>query len=234
MKWAPGTCKCRRDPTIVTPTVHRERPPGPSQVTRSTVLKLNAVRTASQRAAAKKADDEEAKKKAAAADSDEMEGSEDDEEETEASEDDCDTDDDAPNPPVKKKNTAKKAAASASDHRAAEKSRIKAIVTSSEAEGREELAEHLAYDTSMTAKQAVAMLSKAPKGVVEASEEVETTDKGGRDTFRAAMRATAQGDGKVASGKGKAGALKAVEDMSDDEYLASLTALSSPFGLTKA
>lgn len=43
------------------------------------------------------------------------------------------------------------------------KARIKAIVASDEAEGREELAEHLAHDTDLPAEAAVAILAKASK-----------------------------------------------------------------------
>lgn len=44
-----------------------------------------------------------------------------------------------------------------------QKARIKTILTSAEAAGRTELAEHLAYDTDMAADAVVALLSKAPK-----------------------------------------------------------------------
>lgn len=43
------------------------------------------------------------------------------------------------------------------------KARIKAIMTSPEADGRQEQAEHLAYETEMTAEQAVAILAKGAK-----------------------------------------------------------------------
>ncbi|WP_173087689.1 head maturation protease, ClpP-related [Devosia sp. 1635] len=43
------------------------------------------------------------------------------------------------------------------------KARIKAIMTSPEAKGREDQAEHLAYETEMAAEAAVAILAKAPK-----------------------------------------------------------------------
>ncbi|WP_108459187.1 head maturation protease, ClpP-related [Devosia naphthalenivorans] len=49
------------------------------------------------------------------------------------------------------------------------KARIKAIMTSAEANGREDQAEHLAYETDMTAEAAVAILAKAPKPTVAAS-----------------------------------------------------------------
>lgn len=43
------------------------------------------------------------------------------------------------------------------------KARIKAIMTSGEAEGREDQAQHLAYETEMSLEDAVAILEKAPK-----------------------------------------------------------------------
>lgn len=42
------------------------------------------------------------------------------------------------------------------------KERVKAILQSKEAEGRRDLAEHLAFDTDMTADAAVALLTRAP------------------------------------------------------------------------
>lgn len=49
--------------------------------------------------------------------------------------------------------------ASASDVKA----RVKAILASTEAQGRTELAEHLAFDTELSAEEATAILAKAPK-----------------------------------------------------------------------
>jgi len=46
---------------------------------------------------------------------------------------------------------------------AAERSRIQAITSSDEAKGRESMANHLAYSTSMTADEAKALLATAPK-----------------------------------------------------------------------
>jgi ATP-dependent protease ClpP protease subunit len=51
------------------------------------------------------------------------------------------------------------------------KNRIKAIMTSEEAKGREDLANHLAYDTDTAAEAAVAMLAKAPKASVETKQD---------------------------------------------------------------
>ncbi|ACL55632.1 S49 family peptidase [Methylobacterium nodulans] len=62
----------------------------------------------------------------------------------------------------------------------AAKVRIKAILGSDEAKGRQDLAEHLAFDTDMAAEAAVAVLAKAPKMAPAAAE--------GAD-FLAAMRA---------------------------------------------
>lgn len=45
----------------------------------------------------------------------------------------------------------------------AERGRIKAILTHAEAEGRQDLAQHLAFDTDMSAEASVAILAKTPK-----------------------------------------------------------------------
>lgn len=50
-----------------------------------------------------------------------------------------------------------------------ERARIKSIMGSDEAKGREDLASHLAYETDMTPAAALAMLSKAPKAVTTAN-----------------------------------------------------------------
>lgn len=50
----------------------------------------------------------------------------------------------------------------------AERARVKAIMTSENAKGREELAQHLAFDTALDADQAVALLGKSPKVAAEA------------------------------------------------------------------
>jgi hypothetical protein len=46
----------------------------------------------------------------------------------------------------------------------AARARVKTILTSEHAKGRDALAQHLAFDTDMTAEAAVAMLEKSPKG----------------------------------------------------------------------
>jgi hypothetical protein len=58
-----------------------------------------------------------------------------------------------------------------------ERARIKAITGSDEAKGREDLANHLAFDTSMSADEAVKLLSKSPK-VEEKKEEKKEAAKG--------------------------------------------------------
>lgn len=50
----------------------------------------------------------------------------------------------------------------------AERSRVKTILTSENAKGREDLAQHLAFDTALEADQAVALLGKSPKVAAEA------------------------------------------------------------------
>lgn len=50
----------------------------------------------------------------------------------------------------------------------AERARVKAIMTSENAKGREDLAQHLAFDTALDADQAVALLGKSPKVAAEA------------------------------------------------------------------
>lgn len=54
------------------------------------------------------------------------------------------------------------------DATTAERARVKAIMTSENAKGREELAQHLAFDTALDADQAVALLGKSPKVAAEA------------------------------------------------------------------
>lgn len=51
----------------------------------------------------------------------------------------------------------------------AERTRVKAILTSENAKGREDLAQHLAFDTALEADHAVAMLAKSPKVAAAAS-----------------------------------------------------------------
>lgn len=57
------------------------------------------------------------------------------------------------------------AAVEAVDHKALERQRIQAIVGSEAADGRADLANHLAFETELSAEAAVAILSKSPKAV---------------------------------------------------------------------
>jgi hypothetical protein len=82
-----------------------------------------------------------------------------------------------------------------------QKARIKAITGHSEAQGRKELAEHLAFDTDLSAEDAVKMLGKAPKA--EAKPE---------NPLAAAMRT--QGSPKVGAGGGEAKENTLLADMS--------------------
>jgi signal peptide peptidase SppA len=88
--------------------------------------------------------------------------------------------------PVAKTDPAPAAQPSAVD----QKARIKAITGHAEAQGRKELAEHLAFDTDMSAEDAVKMLAKAPKTVAEKPE----------NPLAAAMRT--QGSPKIGAGDG--------------------------------
>lgn len=66
--------------------------------------------------------------------------------------------------------TDKAIAAAADKARADAKERIKAIMTAEDAKGRESLAEHFAYNTDMSAADAVAALKAAPKAEANAQE----------------------------------------------------------------
>ena len=57
---------------------------------------------------------------------------------------------------------------------AAERTRIQSIITHANAEGRETLAQHLAFDSDMTADAAVALLDKTPKAKAEKADAKET------------------------------------------------------------
>ncbi|MET1410710.1 S49 family peptidase [Roseibium sp. HPY-6] len=59
----------------------------------------------------------------------------------------------------------------------AERGRIKAILDGDEAEGREELARHFAFDTDQSPEAANAALGKSPKASVEAKEEDDFADR---------------------------------------------------------
>lgn len=68
--------------------------------------------------------------------------------------------------------------------KADERARCKSILTSAEAEGRGDLASHLAFESDLTADQAVAMLGKAPKAAAQAAPTTATANP-----FAAAMDA---------------------------------------------
>lgn len=72
-------------------------------------------------------------------------------------------------------------AAGITEGASAERGRVKAILTASEAEGRGDLASHLAFDTDMPADAAVALLGKSPKAAAAGS---------GFASFNAAMSGT--------------------------------------------
>ena len=58
----------------------------------------------------------------------------------------------------------------------ATKERIKAIMTSPEASGREDLANHFAYDTTMSAEDAIKALTVAPKAEAAGQREPDPAD----------------------------------------------------------
>lgn len=62
---------------------------------------------------------------------------------------------------------AEQARAQANEAVTAHKERCKAILSSGEAKGREDLAHHLAFETDITAEAAIAALGKAPKALAE-------------------------------------------------------------------
>ncbi|MEE4012106.1 S49 family peptidase [Roseibium sp. FZY0029] len=91
---------------------------------------------------------------------------------------------------------------------AAERGRIKAILDSEEAEGREELARHFAFDTDQTPESANAALTKSPKATAEKGHE--------GDEFTALKEEAAAGaaldfGGPASSEKAKSGLSKAVD-----------------------
>lgn len=68
-----------------------------------------------------------------------------------------------PNPKKKQENEMSSQKSAGAEAHAAATARIKAIMKAEAADGRRELAEHLAYDTEMTVEQAVAVMTAAPK-----------------------------------------------------------------------
>lgn len=71
------------------------------------------------------------------------------------------------------KNTQEMSSEQKAAERKAERERISAIVNSDEAEGREDLAKHFAYNTEMSPDDAVAALKAAPKAAAQEAEEGE-------------------------------------------------------------
>lgn len=84
----------------------------------------------------------------------------------------------------------------APDARQAERQRMQAITSSEHAKGREELANHLAYETELSAESAIAMMAKAPLPTPPAS-------SASASPFAAAMDATQNPN--VGSGDGGGG-----------------------------
>jgi ATP-dependent Clp protease protease subunit len=75
--------------------------------------------------------------------------------------------------------------------------RIKAIMTSSEAKGREQQAEHLAYETDMAADAAVKILARAPQGAAAADEPAADDDTPDPKAYEASRVAGAGLGGKT-------------------------------------
>ncbi|WLR92934.1 head maturation protease, ClpP-related [Shinella zoogloeoides] len=75
--------------------------------------------------------------------------------------------------------------------------RIKAIMTSPEANGREQQAEHLAYETDMAADAAVKILATAPQGAAAADEPAADDDTPDPKTYEASRIAGAGLGGKT-------------------------------------
>lgn len=103
--------------------------------------------------------------------------------------------------------------ASAAD---SERQRIGAIVNSDEAKGRESLASHLAFNTGMSAEDAVKALAAAPKAEKEAAAPAPAAP--GTSALAAAMAATGGGANVAAEGgdeeeAGKPSLLKAAADL---------------------
>lgn len=89
----------------------------------------------------------------------------------------------------------------ASDARAAEQARIKGITTHAEAAGRESLANHFAYDTSMSVEDAAKALAAAPKAAAQTAAAAEPT----KETNRLAAAMEEQANRSVGANGGKDG-----------------------------
>lgn len=76
-------------------------------------------------------------------------------------------------PKTQQASKSKEETMSQNDMTAAVKSRFKAIMKANEAQGREALAEHLAFETSMTAQEAIAVMNAAPRAEASTLDERE-------------------------------------------------------------
>ncbi len=101
-----------------------------------------------------------------------------------------------------------------SQHEAASavNARLKAIMRADAAQGREALAEHLAFETEMSAEEAIALMNVAPRGADEASSphqerEYQPPKRLMSPEFRAQLNAeglnSESGRGRSQAGKGK-------------------------------
>lgn len=93
----------------------------------------------------------------------------------------------------------------ASAARAAEQKRIGAITTHAEATGREKLANHLAFNTSMSAEDATALLAVSPKGAEAPVEPEKTAEAPPVNRLAAALEGEANKTVGVDGGKEKEG-----------------------------
>lgn len=93
--------------------------------------------------------------------------------------------------------------------RQSERARMKGITGCDEAKGREDLANHIAYNTDMSVDDAKKMLAAAPLASAPA---VENTDEGASTPFNAAMN---NGNPDVGAGAGEGGNAEDEDDGSD-------------------
>jgi signal peptide peptidase SppA len=103
---------------------------------------------------------------------------------------------------------------------AAATARIGAILGSDEAKGREELANHFAFKTSMSAEDAVAALAVSPKAEAPASKETAETPGSGFDAAMSQDAPNLSADGSDA-------------DASDENSPEAILALAQQFGIAK-
>lgn len=102
---------------------------------------------------------------------------------------------------------------------AAATARIGAILASEEAKGREDLANHFAFKTSMSAEDAVAALAVSPKAVVE-----QAAVEGTGNAFDAAM----------SNGNPEVGGSAAGNDGADENSVEAIVALAQQYGIAKS